>query len=139
MPQVQMKWRNINLAVRIKLDVTLLDFPVALQFIHLGLGARIVARRHGQSVRKQVRHAEDQDHLGGQTRADHACNDGEGRDGTIDAAIHPVAQVVGLVFRGKARTNCLAGMFVLKLHAAGLFRFPLKFGNQIRLERRPGS
>jgi hypothetical protein len=99
--------------------VALLYLAKAGQLVHFGLGAGIVARRHRQPVCQQVGYAKDQDDLGRQARTNDTSHDGEGGDRPVNAAIHPVAQVIRGVVRKQALPDRFAGMVVFKLHGHG--------------------
>jgi hypothetical protein len=71
--------------------VPALDRLHVLEVLLLGHGAEVVAGGHREAVAGDVGEAHDEDDGGRKLRADHAGDDGEGRDRAVNPAVDEVA------------------------------------------------
>ena len=75
--------------------MTVLDGLGLLELFPLGTRSGKIARGHGEPVREQVGEAQHDNNRGRELGADDTGNDGKRRDGTVDSAVDPVAEVTG--------------------------------------------
>src|SRR6185503_16724478 len=84
----------LSLAFRLEVDMTMLDVFEASPIIEFGFGPKIVAGRHRESVGKQIGESQHENYPIRKLRAGDSGYNGKCRDGAVDAAVDPVAQIV---------------------------------------------